>query len=625
MLRPDDRDVRGRGSIVANGHQSRSNGMGGIGVSLVKILAGEYRPIAELGSDGLSTALLAEQLNMERRRVLIRVLSPALAGQGGSSARLRREIATVALIRHPNIATVYECEQTADGRLYVVTEWLDGPSVASRLLVHGPLALATVIDIIGQCSRVLHIGQQFGVRNRSIALDSIFPARDPAGALRVRVRDFGLPTSAAVAAGSRARRLAGRVRLFEHGSSWADVHSLGLAAYAMLSGEPWLTLAAERRLDVPREVGAVLMASLRRGGAPFNSAGEFWSALRDAAIGSGRRASASSDLAIGSRLAIVAPNGARTAVLDLEHGGPGSTEGRSHRSLDGLALGERFVAEGRLQAASQVPAQEKPGTPSGHLPLDRQWVIRRQLNDLLEGHRRKYRIGDLLVETNVITEEQLEDAVREQQASGLRLGEVLIHLDYLSERTLREALCKQLQIGFVELARTLIDPKLADLVPVEFAERHRVLPIGATAAGLTVVMDDPTDVGVIADLHERTGCAIEVVTATHAAIREAIFSYQREVGPGPAQAGAVVDAGLESGQVRKRLGDGLLTRQETSMRQAEIEETLTRLQSQYTTLLQEHEAAMHALREQEKHFQLLLRERQDVVDGLERLARRFTD
>jgi hypothetical protein len=165
----------------------------------------------------------------------------ARPGRSGSLlGPLRREIATVALIRHPNIAQVYECEQGADGRLYVVTEWLDGPSVASRLLVHGPLSLATAIDIVGQCSRVLHVGQQFGVRNRSVALDSIFPGRDPSGALRVKVRDFGLPTSAAVAAGSRARRLAGRARLQEHGASWVDVHSLGLAAYAMLSGEPWL-------------------------------------------------------------------------------------------------------------------------------------------------------------------------------------------------------------------------------------------------------------------------------------------------------------------------------------------------------------------------------------------------
>jgi hypothetical protein len=619
-----------------------STGLGGIELRLVRILAGEYRLLAELGSDGLSTALLAERLDMERRRVLIRVLSHALAAQGGGPARLRREIATVALIRHSSIVPVYECEPGTDGRLYVVTEWLDGPSVASWLLVHGPLSLATVVDIVGQCSRVLHLGQQFNVRHRALTLDSIFVVRDSTGALRVRVRDFGLPTSASLAAGSRARRRAGPGRLPGHDSAWVDVHLLGRMTYAMLWGEPWLTLEAERRpptgmrVEVPRAVEAVLMATLQPHGGPFRSATEFWSALRDAAIGIDRPGSAAPDRAIPGAVAVAAASGGGTkARLDLKGSaviarawppnGPGRIGRESYRPLE-VTLGGGFPSEARLSATIQAEAGEQLGAHSGQILLDRRQAIRRRLSDGLEGRKRRYRIGDWLVETNAITEEQLQDAVCAQKASGLRLGEILLRLAYVSDRKLREALSKQLRIEFVELDRISIDPKLSGLVPSDFAKRHRVLPIGSTATQLTVVMDDPTDVDVVAELHERTGCVIEVVTATRAAIREAILScYQEGIHPGAMPPAQEADAGETPDQAPRRLGHDILRREEPPMREAQIEETLTRLQSQYATLLQQHEAARQALQEQEEHFQRLLRERQDLVDGLERLARRLKD
>ena len=86
MLRPDGA-AGGWLGPATNGNLSRPSGPGGIGGKLVKVLAGEYRLVAELGSDGSSTSLLAEQPGPPCRRVLIRVLSPALAGQGACSDR----------------------------------------------------------------------------------------------------------------------------------------------------------------------------------------------------------------------------------------------------------------------------------------------------------------------------------------------------------------------------------------------------------------------------------------------------------------------------------------------------------------------------------------------------------
>src|SRR5262249_10955991 len=153
----------------------------------------------------------------------------------------------------------------------------------------------------------------------------------------------------------------------------------------------------------------------------------FWSALRDAALGIGRRASVTPVLANGGGLTLVGTDNGPTALADPD-GSPYASRAwrpggpkRTGRPLHELALGERLVSEGRLQAVFPAKAHGTTRTLRGHLPLDRPPATHRQL-------QLKYRIGDLLVETNVITEGQLEDAVREQRRNGLRLGEVLIHL-----------------------------------------------------------------------------------------------------------------------------------------------------------------------------------------------------
>jgi hypothetical protein len=178
----------------------------------------------------------------------------------------------------------------------------------------------------------------------------------------------------------------------------------------------------------------------------------------------------------------------------------------------------------------------------------------------------------------------------------------------------------------LELEPTSLDPRLAELVPVEFARGHQVLPIGAGRARLTVAMDDPTDAAVIAELHQRTGCAIEVVTSTRASIRDAIASFYRVSGASvPALAAVGHAAEVDGRQWPAARGEGPPPPPETSMGPSEIEAALLQLQARYTTLVREHETAMRALREQERHFQLLVRERREFVERLERLAPRLRD
>jgi uncharacterized protein YqiB (DUF1249 family) len=83
-------------------------------------------------------------------------------------------------------------------------------------------------------------------------------------------------------------------------------------------------------------------------------------------------------------------------------------------------------------------------------------------------------------------------------------------------------------IGLVDLDATVLDPALARVIERDYAWRHRLVPIGRAGDRLTVAMDDPGDRWVIEDLGRTTGCRIEVVTATSAALRRAFTRLYRD-------------------------------------------------------------------------------------------------
>ncbi|OAT74353.1 GspE/PulE family protein [Parageobacillus thermoglucosidasius] len=134
------------------------------------------------------------------------------------------------------------------------------------------------------------------------------------------------------------------------------------------------------------------------------------------------------------------------------------------------------------------------------------------------------RLGDLLVEAGLITEEQLQEALREK-APGQKLGDALLQRGYITEQQLIEVLEFQLGIPHVSLYRYPIDPKLTNLIPKEFAKRHMVMPLKIEGERLFVAMADPMDFFVIDDLRLSTGFHIETAIASKDDILRAIHTY----------------------------------------------------------------------------------------------------
>ena len=111
--------------------------------------------------------------------------------------------------------------------------------------------------------------------------------------------------------------------------------------------------------------------------------------------------------------------------------------------------------------------------------------------------RLKMRLGDLLVHEQVISEEQLESALQEQQVSGRKLGATLIDLDYITEEQLLDFLAQQLKLERVSVADKKISPKDVQLLPEVQARRYRALVIEADSDTALVGMSDPADLAAV--------------------------------------------------------------------------------------------------------------------------------
>ncbi len=132
------------------------------------------------------------------------------------------------------------------------------------------------------------------------------------------------------------------------------------------------------------------------------------------------------------------------------------------------------------------------------------------------------KLGDLLLKANVISQEQLDAALKNQREEGGKLGEVLVRLGHASEEDITETLSHQFGVPSINLAHFEIDPSIIKLVPGDVARKYMILPVNKTGATLTIAMGDPTNVFAMDDIKFMTGYNVEPVVASEVALRTAI-------------------------------------------------------------------------------------------------------
>lgn len=137
----------------------------------------------------------------------------------------------------------------------------------------------------------------------------------------------------------------------------------------------------------------------------------------------------------------------------------------------------------------------------------------------------KKRLGDLLVESLLISEEQLQEALREQSKTKQKLGDLLITQGYITEQQLIEVLEFQLGIPHVSLYKFQIDPAIAQIIPESMARRYQAIPIQKEGGRLMVAMADPLDYFAIEELRMSTGFRIEPAISSRDELQRAIARH----------------------------------------------------------------------------------------------------
>ncbi len=112
----------------------------------------------------------------------------------------------------------------------------------------------------------------------------------------------------------------------------------------------------------------------------------------------------------------------------------------------------------------------------------------------------KIRLGDLLVDKQIISNEQLMQALSSQKQTGRKLGDTLIELNYLTERQLLHFLAEQLDLPFTDISQTKISPELAKLLPEVHARRLRAIIIKDQGSSVLMGMSDPADLSALDQL-----------------------------------------------------------------------------------------------------------------------------
>ncbi len=135
------------------------------------------------------------------------------------------------------------------------------------------------------------------------------------------------------------------------------------------------------------------------------------------------------------------------------------------------------------------------------------------------------RLGELLVRNQLISDDQLAQAISEQKKEGVRLGAALVKLGYVQEHDLASFLSKHYGVPSINLAEFDVDPAVVSLIPAEVAQKYQLVPINRAGATLIVAMADPSNIFAIDDIKFMTGFNVEVVVAAEAAIKEAIDTY----------------------------------------------------------------------------------------------------
>jgi serine/threonine protein kinase len=170
-------------------------------ISKGTLIAGKYRIIEEIGRGGMGIVFKAEDTKL-KRIVALEFLPHQWTSDAAARERFIHEAQAASALDHPNICTIYEIEETADGRMYVAMAFYEGESLREKIK-REPLKAEESVDIVIQVGQGMAKAHQKGIVHRDIKPANILITKDGAA----KIVDFGLA------------KLAGQVKLTREGTT----------------------------------------------------------------------------------------------------------------------------------------------------------------------------------------------------------------------------------------------------------------------------------------------------------------------------------------------------------------------------------------------------------------------
>src|SRR5215813_5092987 len=135
------------------------------------------------------------------------------------------------------------------------------------------------------------------------------------------------------------------------------------------------------------------------------------------------------------------------------------------------------------------------------------------------------KLGELLLKENMVTPQQLQEALNHQKMNGGKLGKAFVTLGYVRDEEITSLLSRQYGVPSINLDHFEVDPAIIKIIPAETARKYQILPLSRSGATLTIAMADPTNVFAMDDIKFMTGYNVEPVVASETSLEDAIEKY----------------------------------------------------------------------------------------------------
>lgn len=212
-----------------------------------QLLDSRYEVLQKLGEGGMSYVYLAREVSTGQE-VAIKVLSPKLASDKSSVARLRREAGLAMRLDHANVCRIMRLGESDDRLIYLVMPFLKGELLSDREVQMGPMELSAGIQILRQVCAGLHHAHELQIIHRDLKPENIMLVTDDDRPERAVVMDFGLAkerradpaiaklTATGIILGTPEFMSPEQIR-GKPLDARSDIYALGIVAFEMFSGK----------------------------------------------------------------------------------------------------------------------------------------------------------------------------------------------------------------------------------------------------------------------------------------------------------------------------------------------------------------------------------------------------